>query len=98
MKRQYFKGPVTKELVLELASKWYDKFGVGGFLHIVLDDGNLEDDDIKWCIKKGWKLAVFKEHLTTDDRWEGVALGEALLELSMEDREWIYERYDEYAF
>lgn len=22
----------------------------GGMLHIVLDDGNLDDDDIQWCI------------------------------------------------
>jgi len=23
---------------------------VGGALHIVLDDGNIEDDNIKWCL------------------------------------------------
>lgn len=26
--------------------------GVGGGLHIVVDDWNLEDDSIEWCMKK----------------------------------------------
>ena len=45
---------ITQEQVLELydvIAQIYKINGVGGALHIVLDDGNTEDDNIKWCIE-----------------------------------------------
>lgn len=45
---------MTQEQVLELyevIAQIYAINGVGGALHIVLDDGNTEDHHIKWCIE-----------------------------------------------
>lgn len=33
----------------------YEISCVGGPLHIVLDDGNVDDEDIQWCIEKAPK-------------------------------------------
>lgn len=46
------------ELVLELYS--IPDCEVGGPLHIVLDDNNIRDNDILWCIEECFK----------NDRWE----------------------------
>ena len=41
-----------KQRILELKNIIYRKYNtVGGKLHIVLDDGNVEDDNINWCLK-----------------------------------------------
>jgi hypothetical protein len=45
---------ISQEQVLELydvIAQIYARNGVGGALHIVLDDGNTEDHHIKWCIE-----------------------------------------------
>lgn len=45
---------ISHEQVLELydvIAQIYARNGVGGALHIVLDDGNTEDHHIKWCIE-----------------------------------------------
>jgi hypothetical protein len=34
----------------QLIDKIYDDYPSGGALHIALDDGNLDDYDIQWCI------------------------------------------------
>lgn len=45
---------ITQDQVMELydvIAKIYERDGVGGALHIVLDDGNTEDHHIKWSIE-----------------------------------------------
>ena len=37
---------------LELAGKIYKTNSIGGLLHIVLDDGNLKNHHIEWCIEE----------------------------------------------
>ncbi|MCK9308825.1 MAG: hypothetical protein M0P99_00960 [Candidatus Cloacimonetes bacterium] len=37
---------------LELVDRIYQKNSTGGLLHIVLDDGNLKDSHIKYCIEE----------------------------------------------
>lgn len=34
---------------IELCKHYYETECCGGNLHIVLDDGNLEDDNVSWC-------------------------------------------------
>lgn len=34
-----------------LIKKIYAKYSTGGALHIVLDDNNVSDDDIVWCLR-----------------------------------------------
>jgi hypothetical protein len=59
----------------------------GGSLHIALDDGNMEADHILFCLR--WA----EEH---DDK-DAVALAKLLLDMSIDERYELYERYDEYA-
>lgn len=45
---------ISQEQVLELydvIAQIYERNGVGGALHIVLDDGNTEDHHIIWCVE-----------------------------------------------
>ena len=44
---------IDKETV-ELIQKIYQKYPTGGALHLVLDDGNIEDRDIQWCMNNLW--------------------------------------------
>ena len=40
-----------KQRIRELKHIIYNKYNcAGGELHIVLDDGNIEEDHIKWCL------------------------------------------------
>lgn len=42
---------LIKQRILELVEIIYSKYNnAGGALHIVLDDDNLEDHNIQWCI------------------------------------------------
>lgn len=40
-----------KQETIELICEIYKKYSSGGALHIVLDDNNVENDHIKWCLK-----------------------------------------------
>lgn len=66
-----------------LRKVYYDDFDnpTGGSLHVVLDDGNLSDGDLNFCIK--W----------AEDKndYLGIAIARLLMELSEEDREEFYE-------
>jgi len=39
------------EMALEMARAYYAKYGneCGGSLHVVLDDGNVDDDSVRFC-------------------------------------------------
>ena len=45
----------------ELVKWFYKRFPSGGFLHIVLDDGNYETRHIVWC------LLHWKDYLTNEE-------------------------------
>ena len=49
------------EDTLNLKREIYAKYPSGGTLHIVLDDGNLKNSYIEWCIKQIDKLDDDKE-------------------------------------
>ena len=57
-----------------------DGNGAGGSLHLVLDDGNVSDDNVKFCI----------DYAEKKGDTEGAALGRKLLELSIVDRYLLY--------
>lgn len=59
----------------------------GGCLHVVLDDGNLEDADIYGCI-------AFAEQ---EGDATAVSLARMLLELTADEREELYDKYDQYS-
>ena len=68
--------------LLRLCKKYCADFPGGGNLHIVLDDGNLEDFHIKFCIKEAEK----------EEDKVGQKIGEMLLELTMKEREKLTEK------
>jgi len=64
--------------VLPIVRAYYAKPGneVGGSLHIVLDDGNVSDDDVRFCLQQARER----------DDADGVALAEKLLLMSRTQR------------
>ena len=75
------KKPTVPE-VLPLVKAHYRKEGngVGGSLHIVLDDGNVSDDNVRFCIQ--WAKELGDE--------DGVALAELLMRMSRTQRTKLY--------
>ncbi len=64
--------------VLPIMRAYRDKpgNGVGGKLHIVLDDGNVNDDSVKFCRQEAEKIGDS----------DGVALADLLLRMSKTQR------------
>jgi len=75
------------EEVLDLITKLYstDSGGVGGYGHIVFDDGNLEDEHIEWCIEEA-KKGEYKD-LSEETRLASLKALEAILLLLLSERE-----------
>lgn len=72
----------TLDKVLPLVREYYARpgNGAGGSLHIVLDDGNISDDHVRFCIK--WA----EERGDTS----GVELGNLILRMSKTQRKKLY--------
>ena len=58
----------------------------GGMLHIVLDDGNLDDDDIQWCIGNCNK----PENENKIDKYICLEIAHKMLKMTMEQRRLVY--------
>jgi hypothetical protein len=73
---------VTCKEFAVLAQAYLAKDGnsVGGNLHIILDDGNLEDRNIDFCINQAEECGDV----------DGVVLGKTLRQLSMTQRNKLY--------
>lgn len=71
---------------------WHTKYSTGGYLHIVTDDGNLEDDHIKFCIDYGAQ-EVKEGRLSEEDYDEGLEIANHLLSISLEKREELYNQF-----
>lgn len=69
--------------VVPLISAVYEASCVGGGLHIVVDDWNLEDESLHWCLR---------QTLSDDER----RCGEALAALSLEQRAAALAIYDRF--
>jgi len=66
--------------VLPFAKEYYSLHGAGGNLHIILDDGNIDDDDIEFCLQCS----------KNENDLEGIKLAELLLKMSKTQRRKIY--------
>ena len=77
------KPTVTEVLPLVRAYQAKDGNGVGGSLHIVLDDGNTEDGDVEWCMNYAKEIGDA----------DGVKLAEAILRMSKTQRERLSEMF-----
>lgn len=74
--------------VNKLVHLLYDDLGesCGGMLHIVLDDGNVDDDDIEWCIA----YVNRTENRGRPDYYISMEIATKMLELSIKQRRLIY--------
>lgn len=61
---------------LPFVQKLYSRHGAGCCLHVVLDDGNVKDDDVKFCI----------EEAQTKGHQDCLELAKILLEMSKTQR------------
>lgn len=80
--------PTVPQLI-EAAKAYYLMPGnaAGGSLHIVLDDCNIEDNDIKWCI----------DYANFNGDNEGVLLAKMLLKASLDQRRKLVNSYGAYS-
>jgi hypothetical protein len=77
---------------IELAKIIYNNHCVGGHFHIVLDDGNLENRHIEWCIND-----AKTEEKDNDLLNVYLELGKILLNMTMSQRIKFYNKYDIYG-
>lgn len=71
-----------KEIILKQIKQFLSLEGneIGGNLHIVLDDGNLENENIAWCMH----LCINKQDFL------GFSICDNLLRITYKEREAIY--------
>jgi hypothetical protein len=70
--------------VAPLVRALYERHAAGCCLHIVLDDLNVSDDDVRFCIE--FARSEDATHDRPEDRDACVALGEKLLSMSRTQR------------
>lgn len=73
---------ITVDQLVPICKWYYSYHGAGGWLHIVLDDGNLEDHSVKYCFERAAGEADIVCHL----------LAGLILCISEDDREVLYEK------
>lgn len=74
------------ESVATMISEVYDYHEVGGHAHIVLDDWNLEDEHIDYCLDVVNKGGHDDEEVTQDQLKVEKACLEALKQMTLEER------------
>ena len=75
------------DTVVAMLEIYYKKYNCsGGSLHIVVDDGNLDDNNIEYCI----------EWANNENDVAGFIIGTLLLKMNMRQRKNVYSKYDEY--
>lgn len=77
---QNSKNKPTVPEVLPLVKEYYKDNPTGGCLHIVLDDGNIEDSHVKYCL----------EYSKEKNDLRAIKLSELLLQMSKTQRKKIY--------
>ena len=88
MKCKYWNENIERvKLLVEVLYDDLEEY-TGGLLHIVLDDGNLEDGDILWCMAN----CNSQENLGRHDRFLCERIANELLNLSMEERRLLYQQ------
>ena len=78
--------------IVSLIKELYKKEPAGGMLHIVVDDGNLEDEHLQWCID----YCNREENANRHDKLMCLDIANRMLELTYEQRVLVY--YMEMSF
>lgn len=66
--------------------------GVGGYGHIVFDDGNIENSNIEFCIKQA-KENKYKNDLSEETREASIKALEFFLKLTEFERDEVYNNF-----
>lgn len=76
--------------VLELVCAYYRKpeNGAGGCCHVVLDDGNMDDGCVAYCL----------EYCIAEGDADGAAIMRALQQMTRSQRRRLYTRFGAYAY
>lgn len=83
---------LIKQRIRELIKIIYTKYNcAGGHLHIVLDDCNIEDDNIVWCLENSISKIINKE-----EKKIYTECAELLLKLSYSSRKRLLSNYNFY--
>jgi len=77
----------AKELIKKLYNT--DCGSVGGYGHIVFDDGNIDNNSIEWCIKSA-KENKYKDSTSEETRLASLVALEYFLQLTEYKREQVY--------
>jgi hypothetical protein len=83
-------GRPTVPEVRERVSEYYCRpgNGVGGSLHIAIDDGNMETSHLEFC----------RQCALERDDTEGVAIADLLLQMTMTQRTKVYKTHQGYEY
>lgn len=66
------------DIAVELAKRVYLEHGAGGILHICLDDGNLSDENFRWCLYECDAKPVTWAELECGEFWRTLTESEKL--------------------
>lgn len=84
----------TKDLeeICKLVRVLYEDMheSAGGLLHIALDDGNLDDDNIQWCIE----YCNSQEYADRHDKYICLEIAHRMLNLNYIERMLVYYQWD----
>lgn len=69
---------------------------VGGYGHIVFDDGNLEDSHIEFCLVKAINNE-YKKDICEDTRLKSILALQSMLKLNYIERFFVYHNYEYYG-
>ena len=81
------KKATWRDLILP-CRRYYEKHAAGGNLHIVLDDENIEDHNVEFCLERAREEKDF----------EGEELAECILALPMRQRRQLVKHYELYRY
>jgi hypothetical protein len=81
-----------KTEALQLIKELYNTCdgGVGGYGHIVFDDGNIETNHVEWCIEEAKKGEY---NYSEQTKLASIKALEVFLKLSEHEREEVYDRF-----
>lgn len=71
-------------LLAALITDLYEHEAVGGFLHIVLDDLNVDDSYIHWCLTEANRPECDRQYPWCHDQHD--LIGKMLLDMPLENR------------
>lgn len=72
---------------IAMIKPFYEREPSGGVLHVALDDGNMDDGCVKWCLEEAKK----------EGDEQAVEIAEFLLSMPEDDRFDLYDNYDDYS-